>query len=541
MVEISRSPVPSNWDLNVSSAGARDRSGLRPACRQRATQLLAALAQELHLGRVGGWLVVLGVVDLLVGEGQLEAVAEGEQGGLGHLLGLVGDHLALARDAHAVALDGLGQDDRRLAGVAHGGVVGGVDLLLVVAAAVEQPDLVVGHVAHPLEHARVASEEVLAHVGAVARLERLVVAVDTVVHDLDQGAVDVGLQERVPPRAPDDLDHVPARAAEVRLELLDDLAVAAHRPVEALKVAVDHPDEVVQLLAPGQGGRAHRLGLVHLAVAQERPHLARGGLGHPARLQVLHEARLVDRGDGPDAQRDRGELPELGHQPRMRVGAQAALDRDLLAEAVELCLGQPALEIGARVVARRGVALEVDEVATVLVRRPVPEVVEADLHERGQRLVGGDVPAELRGDLVGAQHHADGVPAHDRAQAALDHRVTRERRLQRLRDGVHIRGVEAGDRAGAGVLGALDDPLQQVPRAVGSVVGDNRVQRLQPLGRLYRIGVDGLGLGSVAIRSRCLCLDAVSHGLGGIGGQGVDYTSAFAPHGRGLAAKFGVA
>ena len=39
--------------------------------------------------------------------------------------------------------------------------------------------------------------------------------------------------------APQDLDHVPARAEEQRFELLDDLAVAAHRPVEALQVAVD--------------------------------------------------------------------------------------------------------------------------------------------------------------------------------------------------------------------------------------------------------------------------------------------------------------
>jgi hypothetical protein len=358
-----------------------------------------------------------------------------------------------------------------------------------------------------LEQARVAPEELLTHERAVAGLERLVVAVDAVLHDLDQRSVDVGLQERVPARAPDDLDHIPSGAPEVRLQLLDDLAVAADRPVKALEVAVDHPDEVVELLAAGQRGRTHRLGLIHLAVAEEGPHLARRGVGHAAGVQVLHEPRLVDRGDGPDAQRHRRELPEVRHQPRVRIGAEAALYRHLLAEAVELRLGQPALQVRPRVVARRGVALEVHEITAVVLARRVPEVVEADLHERGQGLVGGDVTAELRGDLVGAQHHADGVPAHDRAQAALDLErlvAAREGRLERARDRVDVRGVEAGDRAGPGVLGALDDPREQVPRSLRSIMGDDRVEGLEPLGRLYRVGVDVLGPGSVAIRARCL-------------------------------------
>ena len=70
---------------------------------------------------------------------------------------------------------------------------------------------------------------------------------------------------------------------------------------------------------------------------------------------------------------------------------------------------------------------------------------------------------------------------------------------------------------------------QQVPGAVGSVMGDDRIQRLQPLGRLYRVGIDGLGLGSAAIRARCLCLDSISHGLWGRGIRGFDYTSVIPP------------
>ena len=93
---------------------------------------------------------------------------------------------------------------------------------------------------------------------------------------------------------------------------------------------------------------------------------------------------------------------------------------DLLAEGVELVLREPPLEVRPRVVARRGVALEVDEVRSVVVLGAVPEVVEADLVKRGHRLVARDVPAELRGGLVGADHHRDGVPADDRSQPPLD-------------------------------------------------------------------------------------------------------------------------
>ncbi len=264
------------------------------------------------------------------------------------------------------------------------------------------------------------AEEVLAHVRAVARLVRLVLAVNALLHDLDQAPVGVGGEQRIPPRSPHDLDHVPAGAAEVGLELLDDLAVAADRAVEALKVAVDDPDQVVEALAAGERGGAHRLGLVHLAVAEERPDLASLGLRDPAGLEVLHEPGLVDRGDRADPERHRRELPELGHQPRMRVRRQTARTGDLLAEAVELLLGEPSLEIRAGVVAGGGVTLEVDEVAPVLRGRRMPEVVVADLVQRRQRLEARDVPAELGRQLVRAHDHRHRVPADDRAQSALD-------------------------------------------------------------------------------------------------------------------------
>ena len=71
-----------------------------------------------------------------------------------------------------------------------------------------------------------------------------------------------------------------------RLQFLHDLAVAAHRPVEPLQVAVDDEDQVVELLAAGERDRAERFRLVHLAVAAEHPDLARLGVGKPAAVQI---------------------------------------------------------------------------------------------------------------------------------------------------------------------------------------------------------------------------------------------------------------
>ena len=133
-----------------------------------------------------------------------------------------------------------------------GGLVRGVDLAVVVAAALEPPDVVVGHVRDHRAGARVAAEEVLADEGAVLGAVGLVVAVRRDVHQVDQRVVAVRGEQRVPLAAPDHLDDVPAGAAEERLELLDDLAVAAHRAVEPLQVAVDDEGEVVELLAGGE-------------------------------------------------------------------------------------------------------------------------------------------------------------------------------------------------------------------------------------------------------------------------------------------------
>ena len=144
----------------------------------------------------------------------------------------------------------------------------------------------VGEMLDELAQPRVGTEEVITDVRTGLDGVALELAVDGGVHLVEQHAVDVTGEQLVPLGTPDDLDDVPARAAEHGLELLDDLAVAAHRPVEALEVAVHDPDQVVELLTRGERDRSERLGLVALAVAEEAPHLGAARVVDAAVVQV---------------------------------------------------------------------------------------------------------------------------------------------------------------------------------------------------------------------------------------------------------------
>src|SRR6202008_3343839 len=103
----------------------------------------------------------------------------------------------------------------------------------------QTPDVVVRHVGDHLLELGILAEEVLARIRATLGLEVLVLAVDALFHHAPQEALRVAREQRIPARTPDDLADGPPRAHEGDVGLLDDLAVAAHGPVEALQVAID--------------------------------------------------------------------------------------------------------------------------------------------------------------------------------------------------------------------------------------------------------------------------------------------------------------
>ena len=57
------------------------------------------------------------------------------------------------------------------------------------------------------------------------------------------------------------------------------------------------------------------------------------------------EPGLVDRHDRAEAHRHRGEFPEVGHQPGVRIGRQAAaVGCNSRRKLIEVLFGQPAFE-----------------------------------------------------------------------------------------------------------------------------------------------------------------------------------------------------
>ena len=190
---------------SASIVGATAAEQLRPddPLRERPAEARPALAQVADLLRVRARVVVRRVLELVVGDRQLEPVAEDLELGLGQLLGLVGDVARLDARPEGPALDRVGEDDRRRADVLGRRLVGRVDLAAVVAAAAELRQVVVGEVLGEPAETRVRPEEVLADVGAAGDGVLLELAVERVVHLLDEDAVDVARQEVVPFATPD--------------------------------------------------------------------------------------------------------------------------------------------------------------------------------------------------------------------------------------------------------------------------------------------------------------------------------------------------
>ena len=206
--------------------------------------------------------------------------------------------------------------------------------------------------------------------------------------------------------------------------------------------------------------------------------------------QVAVEPRLVDGVQRPEAHGHRGELPEVRHQPRVRVARQpAALVRQLLPEPVELRFRQPSLEERAGVDARGGVPLEEHLVAGLAVVLAAEEVVEPDLVQRGRRRVGRDVPAHAEAWPVGAGHHDRRVPPDIGADAPFDVLVAGEPRFPLRRDGVDVIGRPQAGHPDLLLARPLEQAQHEVAGPAAATGARDRVEGVDPLPRLVRVDV----------------------------------------------------
>ena len=125
---------------------------------------------------------------------------------------------------------------------------------------------------------------------------------------------------------------------------------------------------------------------------------------------VLHDVSLIDRLNGTQSHRHCRELPVIRHQPRVGVRRET-LASYFAPKVLQLRLADHALEVGARIHARRTVALVIHQIAGMTIRSAPKEVIHAHVIERGAGRKAGDVSAQAVFVVVGAHHHRHGVPA----------------------------------------------------------------------------------------------------------------------------------
>ncbi len=97
-------------------------------------------------------------------------------------------------------------------------------------------------------------------------------------------------------------------------------------------------------------------------------------------VEVFHKACLIDGLQRAETHGDSWKLPEIRHQPGVRVGGET-LSTDLLSEVVKIIFTQSSLEKGAGIDARSRVSLEKDQITRIIFSRGAPEVVETDIVE----------------------------------------------------------------------------------------------------------------------------------------------------------------
>ena len=119
----------------------------------------------------------------------------------------------------------------------------------------------------------------------------------------------------------------------------------------------------------------------------------------------------------------------------------------------------------------------------------VEEMVVAHFEQVRGGSIGRQVPAKFRVRAIGAHHHGERVPAHQRAEPCLNLKIAGELGLIGKRDGVAIRRTEKGRQRNAPRTGMIEQPAQKEMCALRAFCLQYRIERLQPFP-----GFDGIGV-----------------------------------------------
>ena len=348
--------------------------------------------------------------DICIRHRHIETVADVTHAVHVHFLNLVRDVFTFSRVAHAVTFNGMSKDYCRFAFGFLRFLECSVDFLRIVTTTVQCPDLLVSPVCNQCCGFRIFTEEVFTNVRTIFRFEGLVVAVNGFVHQLDQFTAGIFTQQFIPTATPHHFDHVPASTFEDAFQFVDDLAVTGDRAVKTLQVTVDNEDQVIQFFTGSDGDRTFGFRFVHFTVTEERVNGLFRGIFQATVFQIFQEFSLVDSTDWAQTHRYGRELPEFRHQFRVRIGREA-IAVNFLTEVIQLLLSQTTFQESTSVHARGDVALEVNQVAAILLVACTEEVVKAHIINGCGRLEGRHMAAQFEVFFRRTQHRHDGVPA----------------------------------------------------------------------------------------------------------------------------------
>src|SRR5205807_471638 len=144
----------------------------------------------------------------------------------------------------------------------------------------------------------------------------------------------------------------------------------------------------------------------------------------------------------------------------MRVRTESSARFQLAAEVLQLLLRDAAFKVGAGVHSRRGVALEIDNVAIAIFRLGAEEMVERNLIQRGGGRERGDMAANAFLNLICADYHGQRIPAHQALDPALHLLASGERGLLSGGNGVLVRGGRSKRQIDAGFAAGVQRQLR---------------------------------------------------------------------------------
>ena len=98
----------------------------------------------------------------------------------------------------------------------------------------------------------------------------------------------------------------------------------------------------------------------------------------------------------------------------------------------------------------------------------VKEMIEAHFEQIGRARVARDVAAEFAVRAVGAHHHRERVPSHQRREPLFDREVSGKCRLRVDRDGVDVWRCEFGLPADAMRVREAHQLVEDPARALGT-------------------------------------------------------------------------